>query len=204
MKRYLFLLFSLFVAGTACAQQDTSLHEFFVGYGFAPIGAVSEPELPLDPWVNAPYTTNNKQFSGALNAGYLYHVSKPLAIGVTYSYLTVRRDVVLGSSIPLIGIKNNCHVLMLTGKYVWLHLKRFSFYSRAGIGLILTKKGTIEVYVEKTPSALKSASLEDGKSLAWQVVPVGVEWNFAKHLSLFAEGGAGASGCCIAGLKVSF
>ncbi|RRD91380.1 outer membrane protein [Bacteroides heparinolyticus] len=204
MRHCLFLLFSLFFTNVVCAQQDASSHDFFIGYGFAPIGSVSEPELPLNPWVNAPYTTNNKHFSGTLNAGYLYHVSKPLAIGVTYSYLTVKRDVVLGSSIPLAEIKNDCHVLMLTGKYTWFHLKRFSFYSRAGVGIMLVKKGTINVHKEDINASLESVPMEDGKSLAWQVVPVGVEWNFAKHLSLFAEGGAGASGYGIAGVKVSF
>ena len=205
MKRYLYLLLSLFLASAVYAQERTPLHELFVGYGVAPVLSMPDPSLPTNTVVNAPYSANNKRFSGTLNVGYLFHVSKPLAIGVDYSYLSVKRDIVLGSSIPLGKIKNDCHVAMFTGKYFWLCLKRLSFYSRVGVGLAVIKKGELDVFGNsKDDLLLKSARMEDDKSVAWQAMPIGLEWRFAGHLALFAEAGAGSAGCGMAGLKVSF
>ena len=204
-KRHLTLLFILLSTVTLYAQESTSKHEFFVGYGIAPVTSVPEPGLPVNGTVNAAYSTDNKRFSGTINAGYMFHVSDPLAIGISYSYATVKRDVVLGSSIPLAEIKNTCHTVMLTGKYAWLHLGQCTFYSRAGIGLMLVEKGKMNLFdVSSEDMNLSSAAMENDKCVAWQVMPVGGEWNFAKHLALFAEGGVGSAGCGMAGVKVLF
>ncbi|WP_080903469.1 outer membrane beta-barrel protein [Parabacteroides sp. Marseille-P3160] len=205
MKRYLSLLFLILLTGVLYAQENTSKHELFVGYGFAPITSIPEPDLPIDVMVNAPYSTKNKRFSGTINIGYLFHVSDPLAIGLSYSYSTVKRDVVLGSSIPLAEIKNTCHTVMVTGKYSWLRLQRFSFYSRVGVGIMSVEKGKMDLFkVAPEYMDLSSVTMESDKCIAWQVMPIGIEWNFVKHLALFTEIGAGSAGCGIAGVKILF
>ena len=205
MKKLLSSLFTLLLAVILHAQEVTVRHELFVSYGLAPIASVPEPNLPVNATVNAPYSTNNKKFSGTINIGYLFHVSDPLAIGISYSYNTVKRDVVLGSSIQLAELKNTCHTVMFTGKYPLVRLNQFSFYSRAGIGLMSVKKGKMTLF-EPSSEGLDSSSttMENDKCIAWQVMPIGVEWNFAKHLALFAEGGAGSTGCGMAGMKILF
>ena len=204
MKRHLALSLILLLSVALYAQKFTPKHEFFVGYGFAPLAtSISDPELPVNSIVGAPYSTNNKRFTGTINAGYLFHVSDPLAIGISYSYGTVKRDVVLGSSIPLAEIKNSCHTVMLTGKYAWLRLERFTFYSRVGFGLMLLKKGEMNILFSGDPF-LSSGPVDSDRCMVWQAMPIGVEWNFAKHLALFAEGGVGTTGCAIAGVKVLF
>jgi hypothetical protein len=41
-------------------------------------------------------------------------------------------------------------------------------------------------------------------TLAWQVVPLGIEIHIVKHFALFIEGGAGSSGYGLAGVKTFF
>ncbi|AVM58134.1 hypothetical protein C3V43_10505 [Bacteroides heparinolyticus] len=204
MKRYLFCLFSLLFSSAVCAQEYIPRHEFFAGYGLNPTLSLPEPGLPLNTYFSSRYSTGNERLSGVLNAGYLYHASRSFAIGVTYSFLTVKQEAFLGSSDVLGKISNDCHLLMLTGKFTWLRLNGLSFYSRAGVGLAMTKKYKIEVCVPPEDPFLKAAKIEDGKSAAWQVMLAGVEWNFAKPMAVFAEGGMGGAGCGIAGLKLFF
>ena len=52
-KRHLTLLFILLSTVTLYAQESTSKHEFFVGYGIAPVTSVPEPGLPVNGTVNA-------------------------------------------------------------------------------------------------------------------------------------------------------
>ncbi|NDW12908.1 hypothetical protein D0T50_08380 [Bacteroides sp. 214] len=205
MRRYYFLSLFFLLAVCLHAQEKTTTHEFFVSYGFAPVTSIPEPDLPINSDVNSKYTTSNEKISGTINIGYLFHLSDPFAIGVTYSYSTIKRDVVLGSSPVLAEIENKCHTIMLTGKYEWLHLKKFSFYSRVGIGFMLLKKGDMTLADLPYPDRyLPSATMENDRCVAWQVMPLGVEWNFTKSLALFAEGGVGSAGCGMAGVKVKF
>lgn len=205
MKRHLLLASIILFAGTLYSQEKDSRHELFVGYGFSPTPSVPGPELPIDAITNAPYSTKNKRMSGTINVGYLFHVSDPFAIGLSYSYNTLKRDVILGSSLPLAELENRCHTVMINSKYSWLHLKEFSFYSRAAIGILSVVKGEMNL-TDTNPQdgVLSSVTMSTDKAIAWQITPVGVEWNFARDLALFIEGGAGSVGVCMTGVKVLF
>ena len=111
-------------------------------------------------------------------------------------------DIVTGSSKPQGVYSNTCHTVMLTGKYSWLRIKKFSFYSRLAVGLTL-QKGELTSDDPYVGSAFANTDL-DAKKLAWQAMPLGVEWHLVPHLAIYAEGGAGVSGCALAGLKVFF
>ncbi len=194
---------------SAFAQENVnrySKHEIFVSYGFAPVGSLPEPEFPMGTpaGANTVYSTTGENKGGTINAGYLFHISRSLAIGLQYAYNTADRDIVIGSSTPLAHLENNCHIIMVTGKYEWLRLKRFTFYSRAGLGIMSLKKGNLELSDGHLASGISEGDLENQKSFAWQVMPVGVEWRFAGPLALFAEGGIGVTGCGMAGVKVRF
>ena len=45
----------------------------------------------------------------------------------------------------------------------------------------------------RTESLFNGVDLDEN-SFAWHFSPVGLDWNFTRHLALFAEGGVGASG----------
>lgn len=197
-KKYLCLLI-MFTSSALYCQNNYSKHEFFVSYGISPVHP-SEPNLGYNTMTSTPYGIKNTKVAGTFNAGYLFHVSNTFAIGLSYAYESVKRDIVLGSSIPLARIKNNCHIIMPTAKYSWLHLKQLSLYSRISAGLLLMNKGKITDIKEDT----EIAQQEDKKEFAWQVIPVGVEWQFIPHLAIYAEGGVGSTGCALTGIKLFF
>lgn len=193
---------------SAFAQENVnrySKHEIFVSYGFAPVSSLPEPEFPKEGTSGGSYGTCNESKSGSVNVGYLFHISQPFAIGLTYAYNTAERDVsLLNAAIPSGKLENDCHTIMLTAKYEWLRLKRFTFYSRAGVGFMSIKEGNLELLGDHLSSNLSGEYLENQKSFAWQLMPVGVEWRFAGPLALFAEGGVGVTGCGMAGVKIRF
>lgn len=203
MKRFYLLPLFLMVAFFSYGQEKASVHEFVIGYGINPIASLPKHELPKDPMTGGSYLLKNKEFSGTLNVGYFYHLSEPFAIGLTYSYGKAEHDVVIGSSIPLAKVKNDIHTLMLSGKYTWLNLRNLYFYSRVGIGVLSAKNAKIkETEIGGLPS--QEIHIENKNSIAWQVMPIGIDWQFAKPMALFLEGGAGANGCVLMGVKVLF
>ena len=209
MKKVLAFLCSLFSAALLFAQEETSYprHEVFASYACAPLHSFARPgNFPGSSIVGAGtvYSTSEERFSGTFNAGYLYHVSRPLAIGIAYTRSSMDGKVVLGSSEPMADYSNICHTVMLTGKYSWLHVGQFSFYSRVAAGLTF-QRGKLEndsdPYVQ---SDFASVDLKGGKTFAWQVAPLGMEWHFVSYLAVFAEGGVGVSGSGMVGVKAFF
>jgi hypothetical protein len=45
---------------------------------------------------------------------------------------------------------------------------------------------------------------KSGVTLAWQVIPIGIDWRIASWGALFLEGGAGSTGYALAGVKIFF
>ncbi len=208
MKHYVFFFFFCLLAACALAQERTSRHEVFAGYGAAPLVSLPGTDI-LCTSANTHYVIDNKRFWGAINVGYLYHFSRNAAVGIAYSYASAKRDVSLRNAAANSAVmKNDCHSVMLTGKYAWLHSGRFSLYSRVGLGLMLVKKATFELdsAVSGTGDE-KDFSGDVAKSktrVAWQAMPLAAEYSLSRHLYLFLEAGAGTSGCGIAGVKVCF
>lgn len=206
MKRIiLFYLMLLLLSVAAQAQTSYPRHELSVSYGFASLHSFSHPGDFSGGSAAGPqttYGTANESYSDAINVSYLYHLSQSFAIGLAYTHSSMDADIVTGSSEAQGVYSNTCHTVMLTGKYSWLRISKFSFYSRLAVGLTL-QKGELESNDPYVGSAFANADL-DAKKLAWQAMPLGVEWNLIPHLAIYAEGGAGVSGCALAGLKVFF
>lgn len=89
---------------------------------------------------------------------------------------------------------------MFNAKFNWLNIKSFSFYSRAAAGIMM-KKGESSDMDGRTESLFNGVDLDEN-SFAWHFSPVGLDWNFTRHLALFAEGGVGVSGYAMAGIKI--
>jgi hypothetical protein len=148
------------------------------------------------------YTLVNKKNIGTLNLSYLYHLSKSLAVGGTYVYGNVTHDVVINTSVSLGKFNSRYHLLMPTVKYEWAHAGVFCLYSRVALGIYYTPKADDDD-VEIVPKDFKEEQ-SSRITLAWQVVPLGIELRFIKHFALFVEGGAGSSGYGLAGVKAFF
>lgn len=191
--------------GTAYSQKGSySKCELFVSYGFSPLESIYEPgiDFPSEPMsgTTAVYTAENGKSSGTVNAGFLIHVSKPFAIGVSYTYNSAEYDLHVGSSKPLGKFESRCNTVMFNAKFNWLNIKSFSLYSRAAAGIMM-KKGESSDMDGRTESLFNGVDLDEN-SFAWHFSPVGLDWNFTRHLALFAEGGVGASGYAMAGIKI--
>lgn len=189
---------------TAYSQKDSySKYEFFAAYGFSPLASIYESgiDFPSDPVLGptAVYGTKNEKSSGTVNAGFLIHVSKPFAIGLSYTYNSTESDIVLGSAEKYGTLKNRCNTIMFNAKFRWLNIKAFSLYSRAAAGIMM-KKGDLSGMSSVVEGHFAGVDLDEN-TFAWHISPIGLDWNLASHFALFAEGGVGASGYAMAGIK---
>ena len=202
-KRLLLSLLLLFAVMSGYSQNgmDTR-NEIYVSYGFVPVGHVAKPELGVVPDLlggTSVYSLTNQKKSGTINIGYLYRATGHLSLGLSYTYSTVKDEVHQGSSIALANTEVKNHIVLLNVKYSWLRLNNVNFYTRGGLGVQFSSKAKFIDSVYYNPPEQKSE-----KRLAWQVSALGVEWNFLRNMSVFAEGGAGMQGCVMAGVKAHF
>lgn len=208
MKKLSFLLAALLITGSICAQTTYQRHELWIGYGLLPVASIPDYDMPDSSGAggNAHYVLKNSKNYGGISVGYLFHLSEPLAIGVTYSRTAVNAgDIVLGSSEAMGTIgKQKINVFMVTAKYQWLKKNDFSFYSRIAIGSRSIEDAEPEFGYQTIEREFEGMEFEGKKDFAWQVVPIGMDWHFMPNLALFAEAGAGVTGCFMAGAKVTF
>lgn len=95
--------------------------------------------------------------------------------------------------------------IMLNSKYEWLKVKRFRFYSRAGIGIGFASKVKLDIpkSFDRYRSFLTITNTRNGcTELAWQVAPLGVEFKPCDYFGIFAEGGFGNQGNLLAGARI--
>ncbi len=202
MKRFILFMLCIGLCGTAYSQKDYR-YELFVSYGFSPLESIYEPgiDFPYDPILGpaAVFKAVNSESSGTFNAGFLIHVSKPFAIGLSYTYNSTESDLFMGSE-QFGEFRSKCNTVMFNAKYRWLNIKSFSFYSRAAAGIMM-KKGETKGLDSRSASLFNGVDLDEN-TFAWHISPIGVDWNFVRHLALFAEGGVGACGYAMAGIKI--
>lgn len=206
MKKFFLLIAISFISIYSFAQNDGTKHEIYFGAGVSPI-SIPSPNLPSQTdgaAGNTRYSSRDEKPSGTINIGYAYHLSNYFAIGLNYSYGTVKRGIHIGSSNKLAEMKNDIHTFMLTTKYEWLHTEKFSFYSRAAAGILNLNNGKFSDVNDHERPFLNSDKIEDKKGFAWQVSPIGVDWDFVKNAALFVEGGIGNCGFALAGIKLKF
>jgi len=209
MKHISFILLALlsfFALPQQTAAQNGSVnHEIFVSCGFLPINNLPSFSMPVHVGLMAQTEAYNKKKSPYIQVGYMMHFGEKIAAGLEYAYNSYKGDFRLRNSSTSTRVgkyKGSCHTIMLTAKYDWLTRGAFRFYSRIGAGVALVGKPDYSYdansYEYTTPD-------REGKTrFAWLVAPLGVDWQFVNHLSLFVEGGVATTGCVNAGVKALF
>lgn len=206
MKRTLLLLVMVFAVNIICSQEKTTwspTHEFFVGYGISPFkNSLPETEFCGSSSLGNKAILENLKISNAFSVGYSFYLSKKWAVGLTYSQTSTETGAKIYHGDTYDGkVKSNLRSIMFTTKYIWLQVKGVSFYSRAGLGSTIMKND-----IELSPSLpdYTTIDFEEKNGVAWQVMPVGIEWAFVKNLAIFAEGGIGVEGIGLGGIKLRF
>ena len=208
-SRILSLLLTLISCLAVSAQ-----NEIYVGYGAFPIGhkfspTVSQyaPELSSsypskDFWWGHKY--QDMKATSSVSVMYFRQIINRFSVGLSYTYFKNKPDdFVSFNSLGEPSVHN--HTVLALVKYKWLHSGRFSLYSRGGMGARFAKATFAgdDSYIAKEEH---SPIIKDDSSasFAWQVSPIGAEFEILPFLSVFAEAGIGTQGCVLAGLKTSF
>lgn len=220
MKNQLISILAICFAAISAAAQS---NEFFVSYGVAPQGIDNTPlswktiatvsSSTKFPYVHPTYS--DKQTggnNGSFTVGYMHKVIAGLSLGASYSYFTTTRNIVyderdLYADLAVCSKKN--HVVLALAKYQWLKVGRFSIYSRAGIGVKISGSYTIDAQPQNIDGVeYGGITWNGGKKkytyIAYQVMPLGVDFRIVPFVYIFAEGGYGSTGCFQCGIKTKF
>ena len=202
-------LMMIVITGISRAQTWNYNHEAYISVGIAGVGTMSTSSLPYDNAAMAPFQLRDGKHPFTLSAGYMFHLSQRFALGVSYTYSQYVGNLYEGSSAKLGECRCPNHIGMLNAKYDWLYLNKFRFYSHAGIGVYF--QGNSKFSYNFDPASMPfitipgdNADKKNGTAVAWKVVPIGADWLFAPHFTLFIEGGVGHTGCAMAGVRALF
>lgn len=175
MKRIIAILtVALWVA--AASARDT---EVSVSYGVSPamahIGMYHHDWEGMGGW-------------GAVNATVDHRFADPLWVGLSYTYSSAESDHASEGRYADVTY----HVLMVNVRYEWLRRKAVTLYSHVGVGVIVS-------YYD--PSWRDTFNRTRA---AFQLSPVGVQYDVHRNIGLFAEAGYGMQGVAKVGLRVGF
>ena len=180
------IILPLVIAATALssAAQDRPLSrdtEISVSYGALPCMS------------QIPYYYNNweglGQTWGTVNFTIDHRFADAMWIGMSYTYS--------GDSSNLIDAAGHSgditwHGLMVNARYEWLRRGALTLYSHAGVGVLI---------------AYYSPDNRDSwnrTGCAFQLSPIGAQWDFSHTAGIFAEAGYGVQGIIKAGVRVGF
>ena len=126
---------------------------------------------------------------GTVNFTIDHRFADALWIGMSYTYSGDSSDRIdaAGHSGDIVW-----HGLMVNVRYEWMRNGDFTLYSHAGVGVLI---------------AYYSPDNRDSwnrTGCAFQLNPIGAQWDFSHHAGLFAEAGYGVQGIIKAGIRVGF
>lgn len=178
MKRIstILILLAAIMAPVGLSARNT---EVSVSYGVAPamrsLGAYHHGWHALDNW-------------GAVNATFDHSFAPNLWAGLSYTYSSSQSDQAWDNRYGKIVY----HGLMANVRYHWWNRGPVSLYSHVGLGVL------VQYF---TPSWEDSYNRT---SMAFQVSPVGLEFNPLPSLGLFGEVGYGTQGIAKVGIRLGF
>lgn len=158
----------------AAGARDT---EVSVSYGAFPatahLGVYHNHWQGLDGW-------------GAVNATIDHRFADPLWVGLSYTYSSANSQ---HASEGRYG-EVTYHGLMVNVRYEWMRRSQVTLYSHVGVGVMVS-------YYD--PSWRDSFNQTH---MAFQMSPVGVQYDFHPNIGIFAEAGYGTQGVIKAGFRV--
>lgn len=206
MKKLFFAVIAFCCSYVLQAQDKgyTIRHEIYANIGFA----VNEDNLPecnpmLVGWLDAPLIFKDQKYTNIISVGYMLNLSNRWGLGISYSTNEMEGDLWLNAAAnKTASVDARYKIFMLNTRYKWLVRRNFTLYSRVGLGSVKMSAGD-PVMTDATFNGAIS-EWEDKSGFAWQVVPVGAQYVFFKHLGIFAEGGIGVESSCSVGVKLLF
>ncbi|MBO4956110.1 MAG: outer membrane beta-barrel protein [Muribaculaceae bacterium] len=176
-RHFLHLLLAAALIIPAASQARTT--EISASYGIAPamrsLGAYHHPWHTLDNW-------------GAVNVTFDHSFAPNLWVGLSYTLSSSSSDTAYEQRYG----KITYHGLMTNVRYHWCNRGPVSLYSHAGVGVL------VEYF---------SPSWEDSynrTTFAFQVSPLGIEFNILPGMGLFGEVGYGVQGIAKVGFRLGF
>lgn len=176
MKKIALLLIFAMGAAFSSLARDTELS---VSYGASPamnhLGAYRNDWNGLDGW-------------GALNLTIDHRFAPALWIGLNYTYSSADSDHAWDGRYG----KVVWHGVMVNVRYEWYQRAGLKLYSHVGIGAL------VEYYCPSWKPDYNHTNM------AFQLSPVGVEYDVIPAVGLFAEAGYGCQGVAKVGIRVGF
>lgn len=172
----IFAIFAMLLCVAAASARDT---EVSVSYGAFPatnhLGVYRGHWSGIDGW-------------GTVNATIDHRFAPDLWIGLNYTYSSAESDHAYHGRYGEI----TWHGLMANVRYQWYNRGSLILYSHVGIGVL------VEYY---------SPSWEDSynrTNMAFQLSPLGAQYDLSPHIGIFAEAGFGVQGVIKAGFRIGF
>ena len=123
---------------------------------------------------------------GALNVGFNFQINSKFWIGPSYTFSsTTTKGGPHHSNIAY-------HAFMINGRYQYYRSGLFSMYAKAGLG------------IEFSHMQPRGDDAYNKCYCAFQLVPIGAQFDLNRTVALFAEAGFGAQGLFQAGCKFRF
>lgn len=176
----------LFVAaatltGTAQTSTENRTTEVSVSYGALP--AMSQIPYYHDRWDGLGQTW------GTVNFTIDHRFTPALWLGMSYTYSSDSSKQLNphGKSGDIAW-----HGLMVNARYEWMQRGALTLYSHAGVGVL------ISYYSPDNRDSWNRTGC------AFQINPIGVQWDFAHAAGVFAEAGYGVQGIAKVGVRVGF
>ena len=195
MKKMLLLVVAAMMATMSVNAQNgyDTKHEIGVNYGF----------MSNTQWIDgaamamhivAGSDQAKASVIGPISAEYFYHVNNWLGVGgiCTFAYTKATYDQTLD--------KTTYYTVMPAVKFNWLRLNHFGMYSKIGVGAMVGIQKTI---TNNPVDAADKPKSEMDWGFNWQVSALGIEFGGAQ-LRGFIEGGIGAQGVALAGIRYKF
>lgn len=193
----------IFPAGANAQTNGTDFrrNEISLSYGILP--TTSWMDMITDMFIlvgtgatGSPQTRNSSEL-GAFTASYYYRFNKVLAVGGSYTYSRIDKQIINADTNVKIGkAASNYHTVMPTLKVNWLNRGVISLYSKVSAGI------SIGTYRETYDRGNGSDFRDTAVMFAFQVSPIGIE--AGRGLAGFLEAGIGNTGTVMAGIRYRF
>lgn len=176
--RYLRIIIACVAMAVAAGMQARDT-EISVSYGVSP--AMDHMGVYHNHW-------SGVSGWGAVNFTIDHRFADPLWIGLCYTYSSADTDHAWENH----GADLTYHALTVNIRYEWLRRSALTLYSHVGLGVVMS---------------YYSPSWEDSYNathMAFQISPVGVQYDFLPNVGAFAEAGYGTQGVAKVGLRIGF
>lgn len=178
-------------------------HEIYASISPVPMQSVLPENTPQFNRLNVSLNFENEDYSEIFTVGYMISLSKNMSVGLSYSKCKMESDLWLNAAaLRTATVSAKYNIWMLDARYKWFNWRALSLYSHVGVGAVTMKVDEPEY--DDVSSIGSITGWDDKTEIAWHVTPLGIQYTFFNHISLFVEGGIGLKSCFSGGMRVLF